>query len=400
MRAETRFAPALPTAVPPAAIRGAGGAGAQAGLSLALLAPEALAPAEQARWARLSARSFGGNVFALDWFTGAALAHCRPRFPQVRLAAVRQADGEWLGALPIAWGARIGRAPIPHWQGWRATNQFLGGPLVAAGAERTFWQVLLGALDVRPGAGLALVCEGLAMDDPATLALLSAAAGDGRRVWIPHRHERPARHARSAAQAAADKVSPALRKARARLASLERRLAREMGEVRIERHPAEADPGDWIARFLALERAGWKGRGGSALACEPCNAALFRDAVREGHRLGLARLASLSAGGQVLAMTTWFVSGGQAFGFKMAHDETARRHAPGRLLMRAVAEELESDPGLPFDTCNGEGSAPDPFWPDRREVIDCVVAIGSPARRKTLAGAMAAAALWRELARS
>jgi CelD/BcsL family acetyltransferase involved in cellulose biosynthesis len=395
MRAETSFKTA-PADVLTAAVRAPR---PDRGISLALLDPKTLAPGEQAYWARLSERSLGANVFALDWFMGAAIARCGPRFPRVRLGAVRQADGDWLGTLPLVPAALIGRAPIPHWRSWRTTNQFLGGPLVASGAEKAFWQALLAALDRRPGAGLALMCEGLAADEPATLALLSAAAEEGRRVWITRRCERPARLGGSGAKDVAAEISPALKKTRARLASLERRLAREMGEVRIELHPAGADPDDWIAQFLALERAGWKGRGGSALACEPCNAALFRDAVREGHRLGLARLASLSAGGRVLAMTTWFVTGGRAFGFKMAHDEAARRHAPGRLLMRAVAEEFENNPALPFDSCNAEGSGPDPFWPDRRQLIDCVVAIGSPARRRALAGAMGAAALWRDLAR-
>ena len=191
----------------------------------------------------------------------------------------------------------------------------------------------------------------------------------------------------------------ALRKARNRLASLEQRLARELGEVRIELHARESDPGPWIEQFLDLERAGWKGRGGSALACERSNADLFRETVCEGHRRGLAHLASLAAGGQVLAMTTWFECSGGAFGFKMAHDETARRHAPGRLLMRAVAEDFAGDPALAFDTCAGEGAAPDPFWPDRRKVLDCVVAIGSPGRRGVLGGAMGAAKLWRDLAK-
>ncbi|QIQ87050.1 GNAT family N-acetyltransferase [Erythrobacter sp.] len=396
MRPEPSFAPA-PMPGPARPARRAPSPASGTGLAVEWLTPGALAPGEQARWARLSERSPESNVFALDWFMGAALHHCTGK-QRVRLAVVRQADGEWLGALPLALAVRIGRTPVPHWLSWRATNQFLGGPLVASGGEEAFWRALLGALDTRPGAGLALMCEGLAADETATLALLSTVAEDGRRSWIPRRTDRPARLGRGDTGTADGAASPALRKARARLSSLERRLARDLGEVRVELHPLDRDPEDWIARFLDLERAGWKGRGGSALACEPCNAALFRKTIREGHRRGHARLASLAAGGRVLAMTSWFECGGRAFGFKMAHEESARRHAPGRLLMRAVAEEL-ADPALAFDTCAGEGAPADPFWPDRRQVIDCVVAIGSPARRGVLAGAMGSAALWRGLSR-
>ncbi|MEE4337688.1 MULTISPECIES: hypothetical protein [Erythrobacter] len=49
--------------------------------------------------------------------------------------------------------------------------------------------------------------------------------------------------------------------------------------MRIELHARESDPGPWIEQFLDLERAGWKGRGGSALACERSNADLFRKTV-------------------------------------------------------------------------------------------------------------------------
>lgn len=366
----------------------------RSGLTLELVAPETLAPGQQARWARLSERSMGANIFALDWFMGAALHHCA-RGRRIRLGVVRQADGEWLGALPLTLAATIGRTPVPHWCSWRATNQFLGGPLVASGGEQAFWRALLAGLDRRPGAGIALMGEGLAADDATTLALVSVAAEEGRRLWIPRRSERPARFARSEAP----QPSPALRKARSRLASLQRRLEREMGEVRVDLLAPGADPEDWIETFLALEKAGWKGSCGSALGCEPCNAALFRDTVREGHRRGHARLASLSVGERVLAMTTWFECSGRGFGFKMAHDETARRHAPGRLLMRVVAEDLAGDPGIAFDTCNGDGSAPDPLWPDRRQVVDCVVEIGSRGRRGIAAGAMGAAQLWRDLVR-
>src|SRR3546814_13303723 len=69
----------------------------------------------------------------------------------IRLAIVERAGGEWVGVLPLVQRARFGRWPVPHWQGWLATNQFLGSPLVRPGAEDRFWALLLPFLDVHAG---------------------------------------------------------------------------------------------------------------------------------------------------------------------------------------------------------------------------------------------------------
>src|SRR3546814_18413715 len=69
----------------------------------------------------------------------------------IRLAIVERAGGEWVGVLPLVQRARFGRWPVPHWQGWLATNQFLGSPLVRPGAEDRLWALLLPFRDVHAG---------------------------------------------------------------------------------------------------------------------------------------------------------------------------------------------------------------------------------------------------------
>src|SRR3546814_16004781 len=100
----------------------------------------------------------------------------------IRLAIVERAGGEWVGVLPLVQRARLGRWPVPHWQGWLATNQFLGSPLVRPGAEDRFWALLLPFLDVHAGREIGLQCRQLAWDDPTC-----AARSEGRRVgnvWV------------------------------------------------------------------------------------------------------------------------------------------------------------------------------------------------------------------------
>ena len=260
------------------------------------------------------------------------------------------------------------------------------------GGERAFWQSLLTQLDRRPGLALALVCEQLPLDDPATLALASLCAEQGRMIETLARFARPARLAPS--RKSADQR--ALHKLDRRLDGLERRLAQELGPVSVVMHNAAEDCEAWIAAFLALERAGWKGRALSALACSQGNAGLFREAIRHGHRIGAARLASLRAGDRIVAMSSWFVAHGPGFGVKMTHDEAWRHCAPGRLLMRHVARFAASEAPLLFDTCAPANTPTDALWPDTRTLGSFAVAIGGRTRRAGLAALLGARARWRD----
>lgn len=364
-------------------------AAASAGLlRVELLRPASLSLPDRRRWAELSARAAPGSIFAADWFMEPAIRHCG-RHWSLRLAVVRDLGGAWIGALPVTLETGIGRWPVPSWQSWHAANQFIGTPLVRAGAERAFWQTLLAHFDRHPGAALGFYCDTLPMTDPATLALVSLCAEQGRMLHTCHSFTRPARLAGSAP----DPASAA--KLGKRLDGLERRLAAAHGPVRLVRHDNPEDCEPWLAAFLALERAGWKGREASALACSKATTALFRDVVRAGHRSGAVRLASLSAGGQIVAMTSWLTAGSHGFGFKMTYDEAFRSFAPGRLLMRHVAQSTDHAGMTLFDTCAVPDAPDDPLWPDRREFGSFAVAIGGKTRRAVFSRLMRACERWR-----
>jgi len=383
--ADTAFTPA------PGGARGIAAVPAEPGspLSVALLRPAGLAAEERARWARLSARAAPGNIFAQDWFMEPALRHCASA-ASLRLAVVRRDSGEWLGVLPVALEAQVGNCPLPSLQSWHATNQFLGTPLVLPGAQKAFWQALLARLDRRPGVALALVCDTLPLDDPATLALASLCAEQGRAIACVGRFTRPAL------------LSPdtpprdlrAWRKLDQRLDGLERRLTRELGPVSMVRHDGPEESEAWCAAFLALERAGWKGRARSALASAASTAALFRETIRHGHRIGATRLVSLRAGDRIVAMSSLLIAEGHGYGFKMAHDEAWRHCAPGRLLMRRVRRAFAAEAAALFDTCAPAHVPTDALWPDQRTLGTFAVAIGGGTRRAVLAAALAARARW------
>lgn len=349
-----------------------------------------LSEAERSCWARLTRRAGGNRLFSADWFMASAIRHCGAS-ANVRLAIVRTLDGEWIGVLPVTFAARFGRCPLPSWQGWLSANQFDPAPLIEKGAEYVFWHCLLTHLDSNPGAALALCLEEMPLDDVATTALIEVCMAGDRALHRTGGFARPLR--------VPGPLSPAQQTARRkldkRLDCLTRKLEREVGAVRITRLAPETDPAAWIEQFLALEKSGWKGSKASALASEACTAKLFREVIRVAHQQGIVRLMSLEAAGEAIAMTSWFTGARRAYGFKMAYDEAFRSYAPGRLLMRAVADSSAAEhPALDFDSCAHANAPCDPLWPHAREFAHYAVSIGGPARRGVMAGAMRARQLW------
>lgn len=352
-------------------------------LAVRLLRADGLGALDRARWAELSSSARNTNIFIRPWFMESALRHSGVA-EEVRLAIVSRSDGVWLGVLPLVREARFGRWPVGAWRTWASTNQFLGGPLVRAGAADRFWQALLAHLDTRADGAMLIHCRQFA-DDDAAMALLGRCKQEGRGYRELDRFVRPARipGLDGAYAAGADG------KARARLRSLWRRIERDHGPVAIDMVGIEGDCAAWIDRFLTLEASGWKGRAGSALACDRATENLFRDVIHRAQDRGQVRLATLTAGTRVLAMSSWFVTGDCGFGFKMTFDESYRCYAPGQLLMHHIAEQVAGNPALHFDTCNGP-SAPGshPSWTGRRTICDYAVAIGPPPRRRMFDGLM------------
>ena len=354
-----------------------------------------LTPADFDRWEALSTMAGTANVFAQHWFMQAALRHADPD-GQARLFIVAKESGPWIGVIPLIEQAQFGHWPLPNWMGWSATNQFIGTPLVIAGWAQQFWLNLLRHLDLHSNGQMLLYLRDLACDDPVVEALQRVCESYGRTTDQVSTHHRDGLSQRDNQPAPATKASA---KAQSRLRGLQRKLERDHGAVAINLLPADGDVDAWIDQFLTIERSGWKGNRGSALACCETTENLFRSVVTAGHHSGYGRLATLSAGGTPLAMSSWFVVGDHGFGFKMAYDEQYRPYAPGRQLTEAVADIVKNSGIATFDTCTksvaqGYGHV----WPDKREVMDYVITVGSPARR-LLAQAMLGVRSWRKAVR-
>lgn len=350
--------------------------------------PGRLTPLDRIRWDDLARSCESQSPFAQPWFLTHALGNCDPQ-GTVRLLVAEDAEQRWLGVLPVCHARYHGRAPLPHWQAWRHPNQFVGTPLVREQCAERFWRTVLDGLAETTRGELALCLADLPLDDPVVQALFAVCDHDGRGVSIQREFER--------ALLRTENPPEPKPKHRRRLEALLRKLTADLGEVRFYQ---TGDPGEIAATiddFLALERSGWKGAGGSALACADGTAALFAGVARDGGDRGCFELATLHAGGRLLAVSSQLIGQGRRYGFKMAYDETASAYAPGLLLLGWITAELcQLGPGLSLDSCAAPGQEPvSRLWHDRTRLVDCRIALGGPLRRGALRLVMAGeAAYW------
>lgn len=328
-------------------------------------------------WDQLAATSSEPNPFYERWYLQPSLQALDPEGDVLVLCF--EAQGRLAGLMPLLRQRRYYRYPLPNLSGWVHANCFLGAPLVARGQERAFWQALLAWADARAGLGLFLHLRQLPLSGPLCEALVAVLREHGRKAGIVHSEER----AMLASDLTPDAYLEAAMSGKKRK-ELRRQFARlsELGEVAVERRDDDAGLAGWVEDFLRLEAAGWKGRAGSALACYPETAALFREAMAGGAARGSLERLTLSLDGRPIAMLATFLSPPGAFSYKTAFDESFARFSPGVLLQRENLAILGREGIAWSDSCAAaDHPMIDHVWRERRPVGSLSIAIGGPLRR-------------------
>lgn len=339
---------------------------------MALTSPD---PAFTDAWDALAADAAESDVFAERWFAEAG-RHLLP--PCVRLLAVRR-NGQLIGLMPVIRAARYGRIPLRHTENWTHHHRFLGAPLLRRGHEAEAWCALLTTLDTDPAAGALLHVSGLVEQGPAHRGLIAAAHSLNRPCDTVHRIER----AMLATDQSPDDYYAATvrKKKRKELGRLRTRLL-EQGRVETRRLGPNDAIDVWIEDFLALERAGWKGAAGSALACTPETAAFFRDVVTGAHAAGKLDIIRIDLDGVAIAMLVNLLAPPGAFSFKTAFDERLSRFSPGVLLQIDNLQLLARGDIAWMDSCAVENHPMiNSLWGERRAIIRVSVPLAGASRR-------------------
>lgn len=336
----------------------------------------ALEPEAEA-WDALALNASEPNPFFESWYLLPSLRHLAAAQDVVILRF--EMDGRLAGILPVVRAKRYYRWPIPNISSWVHDNAFCGLPLVRRGAETAFWQAVLDWADRNAGTGLFLHLQGLTGPGALLGALETVLERQGRQAETVHFEERAMLASDLASEAYWDASLSA--KKRKELRRQANRLS-DLGEVRFGRSSGTEDISQWCADFLALEQAGWKGRAGSALACDQGTAALFRESLLGAAERGRLERAALTLDGRPIAMLATFITPPGAFSYKTTFDETYARFSPGVLLQRDNLC-LPEHRGVAWrDSCaSADHPMIDHIWRERRQVSRLSIAIGGRLRR-------------------
>ncbi|MDD7966770.1 GNAT family N-acetyltransferase [Actinomycetospora lemnae] len=343
-------------------------------------------PGFLARWRELEQRALEPNPFLAPQTVLPAARHLGAP-PSLRLLTVEH-DGRLVFLLPVAEAVPHALAPVPPGvplgplgltglRTWLHPYCFLGTPLVDPDVDLdAVWEAVLGELPVLRATPW-LELPKVPGEGPVGRSLDRAVAA------------RPARRTTLGGRSFAQRrPSPTYlaewtsSKKRSELKRKRRVLGRELGgEVATVEHGRSA-PADAVARFLALEASGWKGRAGTAMAVRPGHALFLREMAagfaEEGRLLAFA----LGTDTRVLARSLAITAGPGVFGFKRAFDEEFARCSPGTLLDVDLLAWFHEQPDLAWiDTSSDPSRADADLYGDSVEIGTTVVGLGRAARR-------------------
>lgn len=336
-------------------------------------------------WSELARQASEPNIFYEQWFLRPALAQFE-HHPDLRLFLLWAGEpgrSQLLGLLPLGPDNRFGRWPVPHVQNWVHHNCFLGTPLVREGFEQVFWQQLLTALDRGDWPGF-LHINGMTIYGPLDQALRAVCGDQKRRCDLVNSQARAL--LQSDLSSAAYHTATLRGKKRKEWRRLAKRL-NEKGEVTYGHHLGGQDLDQWIDEFLELEKAGWKGKNGSALDSSPETSAFFRQCVAGAAAAGQLERRDIRLDGKPLAMLVNFLSPPGAFGFKTAFDEDYSRFSPGVLLQIENLKFLDLRALEWIDSCAAQDHPMiDHLWSDRRHIGRFSVELKGLSRRAIFHG--------------
>lgn len=342
-------------------------------------------PAFVTAWERLARRAGEPNPFFEPWFLLPSLA----QWGAAERVVVKAwfVDDRLAGLLPVVRSAKYYSHVITHATGWLHPNAFCGVPLIAAGHEDAFWRDMLAHFDRRARRALFLHLPQLPADGPANAALDRVLTTSGRAHYIVAEEHRALLTGETTADAYLAAAMSA--KKRKELRRQHNRLAEE-GALTFERLEGDAGLPEWIAEFLALEAAGWKGAAGSALASSPATLALFTQALSGAAAADRLERLALRLDGRAIAMLANFITAPGAYSFKTAFDEDYARFSPGMLLQLENLALLDRPDIAWADSCAVEGHPMiERLWRGQRRMVSRNIAIGGHARRALFRALMA-----------
>ena len=324
-------------------------------------------------WRDLTARTLVPNAFY------------EPAFALAAAAAFGRGAGAllvWSGSLPRKllglFPARIANRryglKLPLLVGWTHPYAPLGTPLVdreAAEPVIAAWLAHIAENTALPG----LVLLPFAPQDGPFATALGAIL---RRAQMPSAEFNS--HTRALLAPNADRSAYLERALGGRKYRELRRTIRRLGEAGSLSYSTATEPEAAAAAlddFLALEASGWKGKAGTAAACDAATLDFVKAAVTGlagEHKIAIDRLV---LNGKPAAAGITLRSGDAAWFWKIAYDETLARYSPGVALIALVTERLATDTTIVCaDSCaTADHAVINRTWSERLALHDLLIAV-------------------------
>jgi CelD/BcsL family acetyltransferase involved in cellulose biosynthesis len=332
------------------------------------------------RWRQLSRGTPDPNPFADADFVLPADRWIDPTTP--RALVVVERGGELRFALAVTRVRGFRRIAVPAIAGWSHSYAPLGTPLLSPHQPEETWAEVLDLLNgMAPWAVLGLFPS----DGIAARSLSAVLHRRGRHVSVLTRPRRPVARRRAGVIGSESMTT----KARSELMRQRRRIA-DCGTGAVTALDWSA-PGRDLDRavegFLTMERMGWKGRDGGAMACRPGHGEFFRDICRRFAAAGCLQLWSLQVGDRPIAYQCNLLAGDVMFAFKKTFDEALGQFSPGtQLLLETVSRFHADGRWATYDSCFDSATVAHDFFPDHRPLGDVLLPlslVGRAAARAT-----------------
>jgi CelD/BcsL family acetyltransferase involved in cellulose biosynthesis len=340
-------------------------------------------------WEELAEHALERNVFYEHWMLLPALqAYGAGKDIGVALVLIdsdgnRPGAGSLAGLFPLRLIPRFRNLKISALSLWQHPHCYLGTPLVRA--DRAV-ECVSGLLQwLRRGASAKLLeLPWIAADGPFRTLLLERCTDLGLTSWTTESFTRGLwRQASNAAGGPGAAVSGALRR---RLRRHEKRLTESGRLEHVAMGPAE-DIGRWIEEFLRVEASGWKGAGGSALACSESGRRYFTQITTAAFRRGRLLMLGLDYDGEPIARRCAFLAGDGSFAFKTAYDERFAHYSPGTILEIDSLLQLQGLGRVRWmDSCAAPDNALINRISNERKAIHSLAIAGGPLGEVVIAG--------------
>ncbi len=343
-------------------------------------APEEIAGHAQA-WASLAAAAIEPNAFYEPWMLIPAVKHLAGN-DELHFVFIYATDSAKPTERPLLCGffplqrSRRAMGLVNSLRLWKHIHCFLCTPLLRRGRAEECLEALFDWLAEAPFGCSIIEFGSVAGDGPFHRLLVDYLFNRGSVDFVSEQHTRALfRRSETADAFMRSSLNTARRKELRRKTN---RLA-DGGQLEWTSLEENGDLETWIAEFLELEAAGWKGRAGGAINCSKSQREFFAEICEAAHRQGSLRAIGLRINGRPIAQRWCFVSGEGSFAFKTAFDERFSRQSPGVLLQVEQARRLHSDPAIQWmDSCAASDSHLNHLWRDRRIIETVVAGNGGP----------------------